>query len=320
MPGSKTSKKKITKKALNRKAPSASATLFDIGTKKRGNNGKQWEIVSFNGVKRWTVVKSNNNKSYPINNRKNNPKNDRPSKRKGPIESATLFTVGTKKWGLDGKQWIVTESSTGVKRWSPYNLDTSVIRYKNDTVTFFDADKIIPKLKLGRMKKIGTLNITTNKIGAGELIYNEFPTAKGTYNIYHYNGSLIAIHENESIKGQKFAITKHNARCDIGMFSFNDAGYIKKYVGINKTFLGLSFPNFDTSILVAPKGDSRDYAYVYDSDLDINKNYSVNQSDPIAIFAGNNFGDGIFPIYQGRNAFWIMSNRVWNRMIELVDK
>ena len=156
-------------------------------------------------------------------------------------------------------------------------MDTSVIRYKNDTVTFFDADKIIPKLKLRRMKKIGTLNISTNRIGAGELLYNEFPTSKGKYNIYHYHGSLIAIHENQSIKGQKFCITKYEANCDIGMFSFNDAGYIKKYIEPSKKiFLGESFPNFNTSIFITPNGNAYSYAYVYDSDLDINKNNSMN--------------------------------------------
>lgn len=37
--------------------------------------------------------------------------------RKSPFESATLFNIGKKKKGLDGKYWIVKKTSTGVKRW-----------------------------------------------------------------------------------------------------------------------------------------------------------------------------------------------------------
>ncbi|XWV24581.1 ubiquitin-conjugating enzyme e2 [Tupanvirus deep ocean] len=331
---------KITKKEQNRKSPSVSATSYDVGTRMRGNDGRFWEIASYNGIKRWVPIQVGNgnsgSKSMRIrhrnsrsqnqqNIRQDNQQNDRPSKRKGPIQSATNYPVGTKKWGLDGKQWIVLESSNGVRRWSPYSLDTSAIRYKNDTVTYFDVDKIIPKLKLGRMVKIGELDVTSNRIGVGELLFHEYPTAKGRYIIYHYAGSLIAVHENESLKGQKFDITKGSANCDIGMFAFNDAGYIKKYINEKKSnitsFFGISFPDFDTGIFITRDRKVLDYAYVYDSDLEINKgNTDADDNNPIAIFATNNFGDGSFPIYQGRNAFWIMSQDVQDRMLELINK
>jgi hypothetical protein len=43
-----------------------------------------------------------------------NKKKIRPS----PFDSATLFKVGTIQTGNDGNQWIITSSSSGVKRWS----------------------------------------------------------------------------------------------------------------------------------------------------------------------------------------------------------
>jgi len=49
-----------------------------------------------------------------INNSKKKSKNDRPS----PAESATLFEVGTTKKGNDGNMWVITETKSGVKRWS----------------------------------------------------------------------------------------------------------------------------------------------------------------------------------------------------------
>jgi hypothetical protein len=311
MSGSKTTKK------AQRKGPSASATLFEIGTKKHGNDGRMWKIVSYNGIKRWVAPKKSNPNSK--RNTRSNP-STKLSKRKSPIESATLFPVGTKKLGLDGKQWIITETSTGIKRWVPYDLDTSVIRYRDDTITFFDVDKIIPKLKLGRIKKAGYLDITTNKIGVGELLFNELPAPKGRYNIYYYMGSLIAVHENGVLDGQKFTITKYTADCDIGSFAFNDAGYIKKYEQPKKRRKkSLLFPYFNTGIFFKPDRSVYDHVYVYEADLDINQgNPDADKSNPIAIFADNRFGDGSFPIYQGKNAFWIMSEDVHSAMFELV--
>jgi len=37
--------------------------------------------------------------------------------RKSPGESATKFSVGTIKTGLDGKNWVIVKTATGVKRW-----------------------------------------------------------------------------------------------------------------------------------------------------------------------------------------------------------
>ena len=41
-------------------------------------------------------------------------------KRKGPEESATLYSVGKKKTGNDGNKWIVAENKRGIKRWKLY--------------------------------------------------------------------------------------------------------------------------------------------------------------------------------------------------------
>ena len=43
--------------------------------------------------------------------------------RKGPIESATLFSVGTIKKGNDGNKWVIIETSAGIHRWK--HLKTS---------------------------------------------------------------------------------------------------------------------------------------------------------------------------------------------------
>lgn len=50
------------------------------------------------------------------------------STRKSPAESATLYAIGTKKKGLDGNQWIITETKNGVKRWKMHRNQT----YRNE--------------------------------------------------------------------------------------------------------------------------------------------------------------------------------------------
>jgi hypothetical protein len=50
------------------------------------------------------------------------------STRKSPAESATLYAIGTKKTGLDGNKWIITETKTGVKRWKMFRNQT----YRNE--------------------------------------------------------------------------------------------------------------------------------------------------------------------------------------------
>ena len=37
--------------------------------------------------------------------------------RKGPEDSATKFSVGTKKKGNDGNIWIIVQNKNGVQRW-----------------------------------------------------------------------------------------------------------------------------------------------------------------------------------------------------------
>ena len=42
------------------------------------------------------------------------------STRPSPIQSATIYTTGTKKTGNDGNTWIITENVNGTKRWKLY--------------------------------------------------------------------------------------------------------------------------------------------------------------------------------------------------------
>jgi arsenate reductase-like glutaredoxin family protein len=53
---------------MTRQGPSESATIFPVGTKKRGNDGNMWVIIQTKNSKRWSKV----NKTKKTNNQKNN--------------------------------------------------------------------------------------------------------------------------------------------------------------------------------------------------------------------------------------------------------
>ena len=51
--------------------------------------------------------------------------------RKGPTESATLFSIGTKKKGNDGNMWKITKTKAGTKRWQ--KITSSSTKTKKNT-------------------------------------------------------------------------------------------------------------------------------------------------------------------------------------------
>jgi hypothetical protein len=79
------------------------------------------------------------------------------STRKSPAQSATLYAIGTKKIGLDGNQWIITETKNGVKRWKMHRNKT----YRKTETKKQSAEKVSKdkaskdKSSLGSTKKLG---------------------------------------------------------------------------------------------------------------------------------------------------------------------
>lgn len=235
------------------------------------------------------------------------------SNRKSPNESATSYPIGTKKKGNDGKMWVIKETASGIHRWVPA-IDDSLVQIKNNNIISFDI-KIITKLKAGKIKKIGYLNITSNKIGVGELLFNELPTKPGRHIIYYFHGSLMAIHEDEDPTKQVFSLIKEKAACDIGMFAIIDNKRVRPIMNkATHRIFKSSFPEFDTEIF-----DGKQYGYIYESDLEINDGLTVNNTNPIAVFAENQYGDGYFPIYKGKNAYWIQSFNTMDMMMDFAD-
>lgn len=344
---SNTKSDKKPKTKSSRKSPTESATLFRVGTIRVGNDGNKWKIsLSANKVKRWVPYKSS---------------------RKGPEDSATKFPKGTIRIGNDGKQWKIDVNKDGVHRWMPLDKNSGpkgikvkssgkivtlsdsktskpivrVIKGLNADkklddgctydINFFDFESVMHKIKSKRVKKLGSLQITSNKIGAGELLYRELPAKPGKWNIYQYEFSLIAVHETADIRGQKFVNTKGGAGCDIGMFAFNDHKRIKSYSDEKKSskrIFGTSMAPFDVKYINPYKSNktgnkigNHDAYYIYENNLDDydpSKNKTPNKN-PVALFTGNGYGDGFFPIFKGSNAYFIMSSALYNKIFNFVD-
>ena len=56
-----------------RQGPTASATAFNIGTKKKGNDGNYWIVVATkSNVHRWQKITNNKSKKLKISNTKKN--------------------------------------------------------------------------------------------------------------------------------------------------------------------------------------------------------------------------------------------------------
>lgn len=131
------------------------------------------------------------------------------------------------------------------------------------------------------------------------------------------------MHQDEKLLGQKFIRTDKTADCDIGSFSYSDIKRIKPYIKKStskKKVIYQSLPSeaIDHAMFkLSNKISKCNYCfYIFESDLDEN----IKVKNPVAIFADNRFGDGSFPIFKGRNAFWIMSNDVEEKINGFVNK
>lgn len=309
-----------------RKSPEQSATLYKLGTKKTGLDGNTWIIAeNKNKIKRWKLFKVKQTNSKPIKkstskvNKKSVPKKPikKTIKKENPLETI-LYDKRTKKLQryYRGKWYTVTANNLsdiklGKEEYNKYSWPKS-----------FNLQIVANMLqKDEKIEKIGKLDITSGHVGIGELLYHEAPIKKGMYDIYKYCGSLIMIKTGMDIADEEYKLTNISVGCDIGMFSFNDAIRLRKHLSkkdlsknnITKVF-GMRFPNIDTIIFTDKNRRIKptvDAYYVYESDIDRN----LDRRNPIAIFAGNRYGDGGFAVYKSKNGYLIHSAGLEKRLV-----
>jgi hypothetical protein len=192
-----------------RPSPTKSATLYNVGTIKTGNDGNKYIIVeNKNGVKKWQKHKK-----------------DRPS----PSKSATLYNVGTIKTGNDGNKYIIVENKNGVKKWQKhknvsnkkekletkkkskkefsrllfYNLKVideknfKKIASKNETYKIL-ITKVIPEINKLKIKTF----LVPSPLSDNDIYWNDYPPhyIKEKYNedIYNINHMYFVFYMNKN--------------------------------------------------------------------------------------------------------------------------
>lgn len=82
--------------------------------------------------------------------------------RKGPEDSATKFSVGTKKKGNDGNIWIIVQNKNGVQRWKRTRKTHKTKKRRTRKIFKSKKDKITSKI-LRALKKKYSVTTTGNK-------------------------------------------------------------------------------------------------------------------------------------------------------------
>lgn len=171
-----------------RKSPFQSATLYKVGTKKRGIDKNIWIVViNKNKIKRWKLFK----KLQKIKNIKNTKKILR---RKKIIKT-------------DRKKIEKTENTK-----------------KTEIQKLLESQKDPDNGKLRKLTKIGKFNVNS-KVIVGDVIYSITDLIKGTYKAYRSAHNLLIVHESvDSVKNIDFEWikTKYIIGVDTGQFGFYD--------------------------------------------------------------------------------------------------
>ena len=138
--------------------------------------------------------------------------------RQSPNDSATLYSIGTKKKGNDGKMWVITKTANGVKRWKHVVLKSKKSSRKNNSmidVKYHALKKKFPDYKnlFNSLSKIGW-----KYTGKQEAYYDPRFFAKPRYN----TDSFFIGQEETSNQAKKIVKKIYD--------KYKDNGYLSRYV------------------------------------------------------------------------------------------
>ena len=126
-----------------RQGPSESATIFPVGTKKRGNDGNMWIIIQTKNSKRWSKV----NKTKKTNNQKNNQKNNQNKTKKYTIKKSKKNDISVDKLRQLLKKY--NPSFSGSKE----AMAQKLFRLNSSTIESADLELIYNLLDKAQQKK-----------------------------------------------------------------------------------------------------------------------------------------------------------------------
>jgi hypothetical protein len=86
------------------------------------------------------------------------------STRPSPTQSATLYTIGTKKTGNDGNTWIITENVNGTKRWKLYKKVSKKVSKKSSKKELKKISKKSSKKEIKSLNHFGFTPVFEKKL------------------------------------------------------------------------------------------------------------------------------------------------------------
>ena len=126
-----------------RQGPSESATIFPVGTKKRGNDGNMWVIIQTKNSKRWSKV----NKTKKTNNQENNQKNNQNKTKKYTIKKSKKNDISVDKLRQLLKKYNTSFSG------SKEAMAQKLFRLNSSTIESADLELIYNLLDKAQQKK-----------------------------------------------------------------------------------------------------------------------------------------------------------------------
>jgi len=126
-----------------RQGPSESATIFPVGTKKRGNDGNMWVIIQTKNSKRWSKV----NKTKKTNNQENNQKNNQNKTKKYTIKKSKKNDISVDKLRQLLKKYNTSFSG------SKEAMAQKLFRLNSSTIESVDLELIYNLLDKAQQKK-----------------------------------------------------------------------------------------------------------------------------------------------------------------------
>lgn len=233
------------------------------------------------------------------------------SVRKSPEISATKVPIDTIMKGNDGNLWIVKNSGKSQK-WFPVNRKAAKLDGENFiSINILETQKLLKK----KFKKVAKLEIEQNKIGIGELIYNEFPAKKGLYIIYELDGSYLAVPENTDINTLQLKLNNKHVESDIGMTAFLN---LKESFPHNET-LKKPMRNFKYSLKYFDVDYGRNGNKLYLKHFNFADN-KIDSKNIVGVFLANHEGDGSFPIYSNSKtkSYLVINGNFYESLLRLM--
>lgn len=232
---------------------------------------------------------------------------------KYPLFNASCFPINF-KLPTQNKLWITTKSENKIIWKLITDFDFKQIYNKHNGIQSFQFNKKTLEHYFKLNKVVNKLNIFGNILAIGELTVHYEKVKSKYYSIYEIGGTLIAVpYKTTKTKLLKaiWNFTGNSIAIDAGIFGFHNGTifkYLKHTKANNKKYGEFINSNY-TDLIEVGKTE------IYGKNLIQFKNTKLNEwllnnkleKELLGFYCENNYGDGIFDIYESDDMYLILS-------------